>query len=136
MLLLPAPAQRSHAEKDALIAGLTARLLLADERIAAQDARIAALEARLSHQTRPPKTPAIHRGRPRKDTSQTSRHLVQVARRAKAAPVSGGRYIRTRIIRLTAGWSPARSVRRYFPTRRKPHSRSTSASSCHPSVRM
>ena len=57
MLLLPRPAQRSHAEKDALIAALTARLVLADERIAAQDARIAALEARLSHQTRPPKTP-------------------------------------------------------------------------------
>ena len=57
MLLLPTPAQRSHAEKDALIAALTARLVLADERIAAQDARIAALEARLSHQTRPPKTP-------------------------------------------------------------------------------
>ena len=57
MLLLPAPAQRSHAEKDALIAALTARLVLADERIAAQDERIAALEARLSHQTRPPKTP-------------------------------------------------------------------------------
>ena len=36
MLLLPAPAQRSHAEKDALIAALTARLALADERMAAQ----------------------------------------------------------------------------------------------------
>jgi hypothetical protein len=61
VLLLPAPAQRSHAEKDALIAALTAaltaRLALADERIAAQDARIAALAARLSQQTRPPKTP-------------------------------------------------------------------------------
>ena len=57
MLLLPTPAQLSHAEKDALIAALTARLVLADERIAAQDARIAALEARLSQQTRPPKTP-------------------------------------------------------------------------------
>jgi transposase len=62
--LLPAPAQLSHAEKDALIAALTARLALADQRIAAQDqriatqdARIAALEARLNQQTRPPKTP-------------------------------------------------------------------------------
>ncbi|MFL5281778.1 MAG: hypothetical protein ACJ8AW_12495 [Rhodopila sp.] len=54
--LLPAPTQLSHAEKDALIAALTARLVTADERIAAQDARIAALEARLSELTRPPKT--------------------------------------------------------------------------------
>jgi transposase len=54
--LLPARAQLSHAEKDALIAALTARLVLADERIAAQDARIAALEARLDELTRPPKT--------------------------------------------------------------------------------
>ena len=57
MPLLPAPAQLTHAEKDALIASLTARLALADQRIAAQDARIAALEARLNQQTRPPKTP-------------------------------------------------------------------------------
>jgi transposase len=56
--LLPAPTQLSHAEKDALIAALTARLVTADERIAAQDARIAALEARLNELTRPPKTPA------------------------------------------------------------------------------
>jgi transposase len=55
--LLPAPTQLSHAEKDALIAALTARLVTADERIAAQDARIAALEARLSELSRPPKTP-------------------------------------------------------------------------------
>jgi transposase len=48
--LLPAPAQLSHPEKDALIAALTARLALAD-------ARIAALEARLNELTRPPKTP-------------------------------------------------------------------------------
>ncbi len=40
----------SHAEKDALIAALTARLVAAD-------ARIAALEARLDELTRPPKTP-------------------------------------------------------------------------------
>jgi len=51
------PAQPSHAEKDRLIAALTARLALADARIAAQDARIAALEARLGELTRPPKTP-------------------------------------------------------------------------------
>jgi len=62
--LLPAPARLSHPEKDALIAALTARLVLADERIAArneriatQDARIAALEARLNELTHPPKTP-------------------------------------------------------------------------------
>jgi transposase len=48
--LLPARAQLSHPEKDALIAALTARLALAD-------ARIAALEARLNELTRPPKTP-------------------------------------------------------------------------------
>jgi transposase len=63
--LLPTSAQLSHLEKDALIAALTARLVLADERIAAQaariaaqDARISALEARLDELTRPPKTPS------------------------------------------------------------------------------
>jgi transposase len=62
--LLPVPAQLSHPEKDALIAALTARMVLADKRIAAQDAhiaaqdaRIAALEARLNELSRPPKTP-------------------------------------------------------------------------------
>jgi transposase len=55
--LLPVPTQLSHADKDALIAVLTARLAKADERITAQDARIAALEARLDKLTRPPKTP-------------------------------------------------------------------------------
>jgi transposase len=55
--LLPAPTQLSHADKDALIAALTARLATADQRIAAQDARIAALEARLKELSRPPKTP-------------------------------------------------------------------------------
>jgi transposase len=55
--LLPTFVQLSHPEKDALIAALTARLVLADERIAAQDARISALEARLDELTRPPKTP-------------------------------------------------------------------------------
>jgi hypothetical protein len=34
--LLPAPTQLSHLEKAALIAALTARLALADKRIAAQ----------------------------------------------------------------------------------------------------
>ena len=48
MLLLPTPAQRSHAEKDALIAGYGKAGVGEDQRIAAQDARIAALEARLS----------------------------------------------------------------------------------------
>jgi hypothetical protein len=54
----------SHAEKDLLIAALTARLAAAhqriaaqDDRITAQDARIAALEARLEELTRPPKNP-------------------------------------------------------------------------------
>jgi transposase len=55
--LLPVPTQLSHADKDALIAVLTARLAKADERIIAQDARIAALEVRLDKLTRPPKTP-------------------------------------------------------------------------------
>jgi transposase len=41
-----------------LIAALTARLALADERIAAQDACIAALEARLNELALPPKTPS------------------------------------------------------------------------------
>jgi transposase len=54
--LLPTPAL-SHAEKDALITALTAKLALAEQRIAAQEARIAALEARLNQQTRPLKTP-------------------------------------------------------------------------------
>jgi transposase len=55
--LLPARPGLSHAEKDTLIAALTARLAAADQRIVAQDARIAALEARLNALTRPPKTP-------------------------------------------------------------------------------
>jgi transposase len=58
--LLPAPAQLSHAEKDALIAALTARLALADQRLAAQDERIATQDARIAAEARlnqPPKTP-------------------------------------------------------------------------------
>ena len=65
MPLLPVATQLSHPEKDPLIAALTARLVLADQRIAvqaahiaAQDARIAALEVRLNQLTRPPKTPS------------------------------------------------------------------------------
>ncbi|HEY6433522.1 MAG TPA: IS66 family transposase [Acetobacteraceae bacterium] len=50
MPLLPTRPGLSHAEKDALIAALSARLALAD-------ARIAALETRLNELTRPPKTP-------------------------------------------------------------------------------
>jgi len=46
--LLPAPAQLSHPEKDALIAALTARMVLADKRIAAQDAHITAQDARIA----------------------------------------------------------------------------------------
>jgi transposase len=55
--LLPTHPGLSHAEKDTLIAALTARLAAADQRIGAQDARIAALEARLNALTPPPKTP-------------------------------------------------------------------------------
>jgi hypothetical protein len=44
------PRPLSHAEKDALIAALTTRLVAADE-------RVAALEARLEELTRPLKTP-------------------------------------------------------------------------------
>jgi transposase len=57
--VIPPPdlARLSHAEKDALILALLARLTAAHERIAAQDARIAMLEARLDELTRPPKTP-------------------------------------------------------------------------------
>jgi transposase len=46
-----------HAEKDALIASLLARLASAHERIASQEARIASLEAWIEELTRPPKTP-------------------------------------------------------------------------------
>ena len=54
----------NHAEKDALIAALMARLVAADARIAEQDARIAiqdaripALEERPGEQTHPHKNP-------------------------------------------------------------------------------
>lgn len=71
MTKLPNPGNRIDADKDALIAALTARLAAAqetiatqalrlaaqDERIVARDARIAALEARIDELTRPPKTP-------------------------------------------------------------------------------
>jgi len=60
----PKPSNLIDAEKDALIAALTARLAAAQDtivkqalRLAAQDARIAALEARIDDLTRPPKTP-------------------------------------------------------------------------------
>jgi hypothetical protein len=72
--LLPAPAQLTHAEKDALIASLRARLALADQCIAAQDERIAVLEARLDQQTRPPKTP----GNSSKPPSQGHKPLYPV----------------------------------------------------------
>jgi hypothetical protein len=51
----------SHAEKDALILALLARLAAADERIAAQEARIATLEA-VSSRSRPPARPDHHDG--------------------------------------------------------------------------
>jgi hypothetical protein len=63
--LLPTPAQLSHLEKDALIAALTARLALAD-------ARIAALEARLNELTRPPKTPGNSSKPPRRGADAAS----------------------------------------------------------------
>ena len=47
----------SHAEKDALIAALFARLAEALERIAVQDARITERETRIADRSRPPKTP-------------------------------------------------------------------------------
>ncbi len=50
-------ARLSHAEKDALIASLIARLAAAHERLTAQETRITALEARIEELTRPPKTP-------------------------------------------------------------------------------
>jgi transposase len=67
----PDPSKLSHAEKDAIIAALVARLAASqeiitaqalqlteqNERIAVQNARIAALEARIDELTRPPKTP-------------------------------------------------------------------------------
>jgi len=106
--LLPARAQLSHAEKDALIAALTARLVLADERIAAQgahiaaqDARIAALEARLDELTCPPKTPDNSSKPPRNGRSKTSRLPLRIARRAKAAPVWAERCIHILIARST-----------------------------------
>ena len=69
--------------------------------------RIAALEARLNQQTRPPKTPGNCRSRRRRDTSPSLQRPARIAHNARAAPVSGGRYIRTRIIRLTpAGHLP------------------------------
>ena len=102
--MLPAPAQLSHLEKDALIAALTARLALADKRIAAQDAhiaaqdaRIAALEARLNDLSRPPKTPGNSSKPPSQGQKQDLPAPPRIARRAKAAPASAGRYIRTRI---------------------------------------
>ena len=51
------PGSLSHAEKDALIASLIARLAAAHERLTAQETRITALEARIEELTRPPKTP-------------------------------------------------------------------------------
>ena len=104
MPLLPAPAQLSHAEKDALIAALTARLALADaSAIAAQDARIAALEARLNELTRPPKTPGNSSKPPSQGQKPDLPAPARIARRAKAAPASAGRCIRTRIARSTNG---------------------------------
>ena len=93
MPLLPTSAQLSHPEKDALIAALTARLVLADERIAAQaahiaaqDARISALEARLDELTRPPKTPGNSSKPPSQGQKQNLPAPPRIARRAKAAP--------------------------------------------------
>jgi hypothetical protein len=102
--LLPAPAQLSHPEKDALIAALTARLALADAhiaaqdaRIAAQDTRIAALEARLNELTRPPKNPGNSSKPPSQGQKQDLSASATDGLPRKAAPASAGRYIRTRI---------------------------------------
>jgi transposase len=100
--LLPAPTQLSHAEKDALIAALTARLVTADERIAAQDARIAALEARLHELTRPPKTPDTSSKPPSQGQKQDRAAGADRPPR-KAAPVSVARCIRIRIEPSTSG---------------------------------
>ena len=54
---IPDLSKLSHAEKEALILALFARLAEAQEKIAAQDAQIAALQARLDELTRPPRTP-------------------------------------------------------------------------------
>ena len=84
----------SHAEKDTLIAALTARLAVAHEQLAAQDTRIAALEARLEELTRPPKTP----GNSSKPPSQGQKlDKPPPARRARVAPAWAGRCIRTPI---------------------------------------
>ena len=131
MPLLPAPAQLSHPEKDALIAALTARLALADERIAAQDARIAALEARLNELTRPPKTP----GNSSKPPSQGQKpDLPAPAHGSPAAQEPP----RRRPDAASEPGSHDRSAADHLPemrggvsrTRRKPRSRSMSASSC------
>jgi hypothetical protein len=99
--LFPVPAQLSDPEKDALIAALTARLALADDRIAAQDARIAALEARLKELTRPPKTPGNSSKPPSQGQKPDLQAPPRIIRRVKAAPVSAGRCIRTRIAQST-----------------------------------
>jgi hypothetical protein len=95
--LLPARAQLSHSEKDALIAALTAGLALADERIAAQGAhiaaqnvRIAALEARLSELTRPPKTPGNSSKPPSQGQKQDLPEPGTDRPPRKACPCEGG----------------------------------------------
>ena len=102
MPLLPAPAQLSHLEKDALIAALTARLALADKRIAAQDAhiaaqdaRIAALETRLDELTRPPKTRNNSSKPPSQGQKQNHPGMARARLPRKSRPAWAGCCIRT-----------------------------------------
>jgi transposase len=106
--LLAARAQLSLAEKDALIAALTARLVLADERIAAQgahiaaqNARIAALEARLDELTRPPKTPDNSSKPPSQGEKQDLPAPAADRPPRKAAPVWAERCIHILIAQST-----------------------------------
>ena len=135
MPLLPTPAL-SHAEKDALIAALTARLALADQRIAAQDARIAALEARLNQQTQPPKTPG-NSSKPPSQGQKPDLPAPGTDRPPRKSRPGVGRTLHPNPDRtIDQRLATCRNARRYSPTQRKPYSRSTNASSCHPSVRM
>ena len=105
MPLLPAPAQLSHPEKDALIAALTARLALATH--------IAKTDRRAGRPHRSAGGAAQRTDPPTEDPRQLLETAVartearppgrraRIARRAKAAPASAGRYIRTRIERST-----------------------------------
>ena len=94
---LPRPALPTHADKDALIAALTARLAAADQRIAIQDthiaaqnARIATLEARLDELTRPPKTPE-NSSKPPSQGQKQDRPAPDAARKPREGRPGTGR---------------------------------------------